>query len=620
MTTKNYQSHEDISGFERNAALAAAEHYINILRYHCGPYARYAAHVIKRASQAYTEFTKDGVSITAFMEEDDQQREMIRQLAKYVGTAVDSACKDGTTTSMMLFLMFLRSATKVFTTYGKQITPAMFDKIVANVIDMMEQRIDADKITVDGLSNDLGVSLAEAAEFVAFNQAMISSKGDTDLSLAIVECVKNTPPELWELFYLSKQQTESDERVIAYQWEEQQRIPGAVVDNTHLNSVFNTQYEGHGVDLYITANELVANSPETILLEQLFVGKDLEKDLVIISPGVPAKRLLDAASNHRYQTTSRGEVVIFVISSGLSGLSHYQAIITQCLADKPDPMTYIPTGDLSPAVIRDVVVKFKNNTISLDDLYFVDEGAVYHPSYLDDSANPRYTNLRFGMLSAINEWKSAIVRDKSTELKLEMMTHYYKQLTCVKQIELKVCGTLHDHMALYSVAQDAYGSVVSALTDGFVVGGHNRMRDVLLHWQTVEGGFTPNGVQSAVVGKFIEDLRELLEIIYYPPSQALIENRPVGLTYQPDHSLAKYQYLRLSPQADSLLMTVQEAQVAYDTVPNMAENGSYHLFQPYAGYEEFFRRLRELLTKYAMTSLTIDDTGSGLTMTETGVQ
>lgn len=254
-----------------NLVIATCSHICDVLKSHCGPYATDALLITDNhrnlKDRHYAKFTKDGINIVKSIEFVSPIQKHIQSLIVYIGERVDSLSHDGTTTSMMLFTLLVKSYFETFICDDDDIEykPGFTDRrlLKSDIIQKLNKLIfdlERDVITVDILMKDFNLSRIQAIKFISYHQAMLSSKNDLELSNAITEVVETLPVELYGLFSVTQSGVESDKRfnVIKEEYNYALAVHGNIDDYNHN---MGTEYLSESCDMIVSEDDLSRGNP-----------------------------------------------------------------------------------------------------------------------------------------------------------------------------------------------------------------------------------------------------------------------------------------------------------------------------------------------------------------------
>jgi chaperonin GroEL (HSP60 family) len=166
----NRIEHDDICEIMINTFNDIAE----VLSDHCGPYGQFAMITTPNNKVAEPVFTKDGIGIVRAMEYMSPMEEFVRTTLAYIGSRIETAAGDGTTSSMIIcatglssLMSWLQSAPYAYT-YTKMID--VYNTFVASICKLLNEN----KYTVDKLQEKYSFPRKELIRRIAYNQAFTS--------------------------------------------------------------------------------------------------------------------------------------------------------------------------------------------------------------------------------------------------------------------------------------------------------------------------------------------------------------------------------------------------------------------------------------------------------------
>ena len=612
ISTNNYLPHEE---FKSKLEEVCTKIY-DVLSHHCGPRAKNAL-IIQHdegAMRKFTNvFTKDGINIVNSLEFESVMETHIKDSIAYLGERVDNKAHDGTTTSMMLLADLLRTLPPKM----MHLTAVDSDHILHACIDRLERIILDNTITTADLVETFAISLDQAKNFVSYCEAMISSKGDRELSNAITEVVQNLPPELFGQFNLSQNPLETENRFTVlyddFDFPIQVTFP---VD--HYNAALGTEYLCEDCDLLVTENQLIRGNPDAIrILDYIAkLGTDeeiLERPLILLSANLD-DRLYTAISVYNETHTIKLIPVALIGLNKQMGKS--QMLQAMMLSAGMYRMEEYP--NLMDAVIRHARVQVKKNNLLIGHLYEKD-GSMYHPFFVNPETFPPYTKKVQELQAFLRSYLNDHLRDTLVnEHLVSEWIDVLRRLICQKTCRLQVSGSTHDSLADHSVVKDSFGAVLSALEKGFVLDGFWTILSVLDVELSI-GHTSDQYKKTGVIVSYFDAMTEIYHVI-----KRLVENihgfdqTPI-FAFQGD---AKFSYFPYPENAEYYIS--KHSANGYDpleteicvrgvhtgiSIRRFGQTsilaGHYHtaipLIQPLDGFKELFKRIRELLPKFSAT-------------------
>lgn len=593
---------------------------------HCGPY---ASHVIlptaMPGNQIIDQYTKDGINIVKALKTDTPMAQHVMRLVGYVGERVDNACHDGTTTSMMLFCNL---AVRLLKTIPQEdlakaarwrhfLIPAL-----KSVLDECDDVITASTITVEDVMTKFSTTRDEAIWAIAFHQAVIASKGDRDLAKGIADVLASIPVDLHGQYLLHHSGVETEQRFTIKTHAHDVELPGNLVNTEDYNHALRSEFRAEDAYLLVTPNELIAGNIEAEYLYQFFTSdriEELDKPLILLTPSLNDARLYDVIRKHN-ATHPRAKIIGMTMAVQTQAKAYADAI---CAIAGVKPLQQVMTEELGQALIDHVGIEKRGTRIYLKNLY-QKTGARLHPSYTDPTRDPFYTATLSEFRVFIENATKRHDPTHASELMLSNIINLYRFMASQQLIDLSIGGASHEHMANRSVVKDAYGAAVSAVQHGVVLGGHQRLL-ARAHSQLVcfESPFlktkSPHtSVQAAIWRAWTEALLDTLTTIYYVTSpfdkNDTLDDRVDEFT-DDLHSLSsedlRWHFLEsiescmtpfgMGDEFSILGRLLQEV----DGFLTGTNTGSV-LMQPVSGYQEFFKRLRELLPKVVSATALVD--------------
>lgn len=549
---------------------------IDILTQICGPYAKSVAVPMTHNGMQYSTFTKDGIDVLNSTRVDSQIGEFIRQTATYFGSRVDSIARDGTTTGMLLLLK-LWSVLQ-----GNHEQTSALINALSKVVDDATIKIDDTDIN--------------HKKYVAYHQAMISSKGDHELSWRIAEVVSTLPRELYGAYRIHHSPVESEEMYRLKHRDYDFEIRG-FYDQQVNNANMKTECAYDSVYLFATATELVGNNPATSALINILQDIQnnvtvLDKPLVVISPKIDAQ-LQGCISQYNRERTQPHPIIWFHMQGENIARNANLVQAIQVSSDYKDPFDVVTqsfkdTGHVfdlieltTPARIR----MHSNHVCEISDLYVRSEG-VFHPYYVNPTKSTAYTQFRKELEDTVNTLKSKVAFDSRDLANIETLNGIYRQLVCQNQVDLEICGSSFDNLANRSVAQDAYGAAIASIESGVVAGAFLTLAKYVLQVKD----------KYNLSDEVCEVFTDIVKTIYRPNDiqlQYILDPTPLAAT-------RKFEEHYLVDTHGEIVHSDFNPD-AYRIYPDPYDYNAMReepvLIQPAIGYVTFVRRLREVLEK-----------------------
>lgn len=458
-----------------------------ILMDHCGPLATDALIIQDNAGRNlkdrhYAIFTKDGINIVRSIEFHNPIQQHIQNLVAYIGTRVDDLSHDGTTTSMMFFTHLLEECFRHRVINDSAPERRLMGDGMRHTLRLLSGHIDDAVITVDRLKTDFKISHLDAIRYIAYHQAMISSKGDRELTSAIVDVVETLPKELYGLFTVEQSNFERDRRFTVLTDDFNFVLP--VVSNLDdMNHKLGTEYRAEICDLVVCEDDLIAPNPALHIILDLLQQAEIvprTKDLVILA------KSLDANLMHRiltYNRTHAVKVVVFTMSLPNRYSSRCTILMALLNVASRYPIDEHVTDRSKPFLIENAQLHYKTNRrLYISNLYAKD-GSQYHPSFTNPARFKPYTRFITEIRQHLEEYVSGRLRIETAldKFRYEDYVEIYRRMMCAEVRHMQISGMTHEVLADRDVLQDAFGAVLSSLEHGFVLDGYLKLALAMQH-------------------------------------------------------------------------------------------------------------------------------------------
>jgi len=450
---------------------------------HCGPHATDALIIQNNdgrnlKDRHYAIFTKDGIGIVNAIEFVSPIQQQIQSLISYIGSRVDSLSHDGTTTAMLFFTDMVSqclSRIKNATVDQRQQNRRQSRLELIEALQTLVTAFEATVITVDDFATKFDLTKIDAIRYIAYQQAMLSSKEDRELSSAIVDVVETLPAELYGLFSISQSGIETDKRFTVIH-DDFNFVLNALVDIDAMNSKMGTEYLAESCDLILSEDDLISGNPVMDLIFTHLKIADLgqrECDLVLITKSIDPNILVRIK---QINNKNKHKIIVFTVSvaapysSKLTMLSAIMNTAGVCsLAD------YLMDPSI-PYVVHDAKIHYRNKRVYISNLYPKD-GSQYHPCFTDPTRFPSYTRFVTDIREALDTFTSGRLRFEShaDQARYQDYMEIYRRMICSDVRHLQISGKTHDVLADRDLLQDAFGAVLSSLENGFVLDGYLKL-------------------------------------------------------------------------------------------------------------------------------------------------
>ena len=627
------------SEYLKDNLIKAFQELDGILINHSGPFAANCVIGSRwRQRNDIDEFTKDGIKILSHLVvSEDPVARFTARMTRGIGITVDNRCHDGTTTSMLLFC---RLAIHALTKMNSPILSneayrwGLEYKAVLTYILLFLENI---KITDEDIFQrcqeaDIKTTIADVRAAMGYHMAMISSKGDHELSSKIAYIIKSTPKKIHGMFGNSPISVETEEPYILKHQKWDIAVNASIGNLSDYNYKNDTQYLSEDTVIFATANDIVTNSFETMFLTA-FISKnprirmDLEpmfgvskgwedfhegrRHLIIMTPLLNDSKLIEEIlifnkeNPHakitwfNTQITGRMKTSFIKTLNYMSGVPLFQ----DCIGSALDSLIGLQR--------RDVKVEFIGYSLMITKLYEKD-GSVYHPYYDDPEEFESYTLFRKETEELLEFAMENVANPILDQEELTYMAYLYRTL-CVQDIyDIQIGGSIHDQHANKTVYEDAMGSALSAVSDGVVLSGHAHIKKFCEDSEYLNS--------FGLYGKVFSDIPDYNERddILINMKDDLVSiiadafrktDREIENLDEWDYLESKWDFIAIDPNKfEDGKYQVFNGTLNEDTISEFLEMkpGRPFLLQSYAGYHEQFKRFRDILPRLANTACLAD--------------
>ena len=583
----------------------------DILVEYAGPFARDC--IVGSAHRQVNDvdtFTKDGITIARVLSADeDPIARLTARLARFVGIAVDNRCHDGTTTSMLLLAYLTIELMKLVDNEPMTTKNYFLMHKVKTTLKTYQGIIDTLKITDKDLlercrDHGLETTIKEVRHAISYHMAMISSKGDHDLSTKIATIVRSMPDKLLNIFSTQPMVMETDEKYLLTKQDYDISVGANFYNRGDYNHRNGTEFLAEDAAVYMTANDIVTDSMESSFLCAFISEKinyranlhafgvekgweafhDGKRQLVICTP-----KFLDNALGSVIlefnRTHPNNKIVVFITQA------HNQCKTSFAKAVNYMSGTFmfqdvVGTDASLSIILKSVKVHFVGHLLMLHNLYERD-GEIRHPYFNNSELFPAYNKFEGELKDIILKGRENIANPSLDQEEVNYLIMIYRSLTCQEVYTIHVGGSIHDQYANRTVYEDAMGAAMSAVDDGVVLGGYGH----LALWDLTKmrsGSETQNLVEKLFQKSLLEVLSNSLRC-----DPDLVSSMVDGLE-------SKWHYIVASVDwgtetiYSSLKMLDKEGLRNFLTCEKLEQP---ILFQAYAGYEEQFGRFYDILPR-----------------------
>ena len=581
--------------------LELLDKFEKLLLNHCGPTTGYAMSVNAQSMGIQFEpnvFTKDGIGILSAVECMAPLENYIRELLCYLGGRVDSAAKDGTTSSILFGISFLKNIlsnpdTEKTTSFNKQrIAKEVFESILKT---WKKQYV----YTVADLTKTASdEEIMQTAGKVAFIQALSSSGGDIELALAMKEIYERSPTLTWDFIDYYQSAVENSKRFTVEIDEYDSRIRCTSALSGILNTSLGTEYYVENPRCFVFTDSFTDYDPR--IDSFVFYLKESKRNtpIVVLAPYFPAK-IASAAMALNNERPVEGRITLWQYSAEerLAGQAlNWELLIPNAVAGVT-PYTHSTIAPETPCSDEFGFIAEKvmwRNTF-MEFYGTVKSDGVLHPFYAHpEQATPFYQEV----VDELMEQKQELENSKIKNMQLALIfTEMLNRVICLHRPKLRLGGPAHEQAANIPVVQDVQGAIMSSLRNGFVVNGMAALIYTLLTMD-IENQNEYRAYLSKVLHRVGQDM---LNYLYRFSISESVSNEALKEMLNVDKST----YLNTLNNSHGDILSYLH--LLKDIEPNKWQDNetimtNYPVMQPAKITEELFKRVQELLLKFSNTT------------------
>lgn len=437
-----------------------------LLKAHCGPFSKYA--IISDPLQAEAEpiFTKDGINIVRAIEYASPIQEFVKKNLAYIGSRIETAASDGTTSAMIITAEVL---TKLIDDLGNlpvsnYTLEHLFKENIVNKVKELYNDGQGKfyKYTKEKLAESLNLDIKDVIYYLAYSQVYTSSHGDVELAKAVANLFKNTPEEAWAYMHIEKAQYETKEKyktvIESVQWH---------IENARLFPLdkmiddFGTTYKQDDIECCVITRTPSLGDAFTEPIRDHIENKIISGDkyLYICSDKI------DVATtnwlNNLFTENPSHNVVFILVPDGEYGMNNDVSFIPLMKGILPTQENYFDhikckfdsTGfDIIKGLYQD------DDTSSTSRMHF----------YLKDKDKYKVYNDTVNYLDQCINAQKKVVASRQSNAALSHLMKIRNKLTIINRASFIIGGSAYDNAAAVDIVTDAIPAVKHILTEGFV--------------------------------------------------------------------------------------------------------------------------------------------------------
>lgn len=618
---------------ERENITELLQHFVDLLFRHCGPLSQYAMTVNGESAGIAFEpnvFTRDGIDILSSVECMSPLETYIKDLLCYLGSRVDNAAKDGTTTSMLFGALFLQ---QLLTTPlpDKTLTSFQKKRYAEKVFQGIRAYLDDIRTTwsVASLCNNASEKeIMRVAGLIAFMQAMSSSGGDIELAYVMKQIYERSPQITWDFIEHFQSASENGARFNIDIDEFDSKLRCTSTQEGALNTSLGTEFYAENVRCLIYPDAFASYDIKSSAILAYLKEVDDDHPIVMILTHVPGP-LMSAIMAINEQRKNKITVWQYSAEDRLAGQAlNWELMIVNAVAgirpfsdagvENPDVMTDAHTFIAKSVRWRNTYMEFYGTVESSSD-------DCLHPFYANpEKATPYYKEVLQELLEQRDMYANNRIKNEKL---VAIFTEMLNKITCLHRPHLRLGGPAHEQVANMPVVKDVQGAIMSSLRHGFVINGVLEITYAAYFYMQE---CLQKGINTAEE-KYCIRLLSMITTALFHISEFVYRNTQTALSQDYDEILEAVEqlfrnvnflsrepeeYINLLQMQDTGTFTplkmTQYCQLIEDYQKNPLSSQKkemlqtlmtkYPVIQPIRITEELFRRTQELLMKFSSIS------------------
>ena len=591
---------------------------MEVCKQHSGPTSGYAMLVNNFSAGTKFEpnfFTRDGIRILENVEFMSPLQRYIKDMLTYVGSRVDSAAKDGTTTSMWFTAAFLKHLlhNQEFLKNCQSVSMYQLNTVIADACERIIKIYDdqACKYSdfVAGEATDHNEQVA--AGKVALMQALSSSGGDMELAYAMRDIFEASPKVTWDFItsYRSKRENGEPYKVEVDPFEA--RIRCLMTGDGTMNEALGTEYKEKDVKVLVFAAFIDDTAIKTDAIADWLARQPADQPISVIATGMGG-RFTNAVAKINKQRQVPIYTWEYAPEQRLGGKDWvWELQVLTAIAGKMPYSDYAGFDDVSDAHV------FTAKSLHWHDTYLDIDGIVpggeevtngVHPFFAHpELATPYYSELLKAVTTQLEDYKLGHFPDGKT---YNAFVQILNSLASYRRPTLRLGGPAHVQIANGDVVQDVQGATMSSLNNGFTVKGTLAWSHAfataeaeIAKLQQAETDkdslkFTLLDIERNIASGMKAAISTINDFLYTGKAyskytEAHEENNKLAYInlLDPDRCHTVGEFLATLPET-----------VKHENLVNTMEFGSkYPVAQPVTIFHEVLRRIQELIIKFTRT-------------------
>lgn len=483
----------------------------DILSDHCGPYGKYAMIPnVTSALIAEPTFTKDGINIVRALEYASPMQTYVKQFLAYMGSRIERAAGDGTTSAMIICATALRlMIERVNALYEEDNICYTFDELeteyqrfVQDIEKQYAKIIDSDYVfTVETLAkNAPNLTTEEIIYRVAYGQAYTSSHGNRTLSEAIASLFAFTPKIAWDYMSISKSSYESDKPFYIEVDHNQYTINNArIFPTAAMTEKLGTECYRENIPTIMTVETPNMGNTETEALLNVISSAIIEgKPLAVICPDDMDRATHNWLSDMFDKNPEHQTIFFFVPIKNIQ----LNDIINLKLF----------SNNFHPLAMPELKLKFNGKDLMVNNIYDNPTDSIIHPYYRNKDY-PDY-NMLLDHIDKLIDQINSEVANRNNNYQLVELQKLRLKLTVTKRHQFMISGVAYDAAALIDIVIDCMLAVKNTLTKGFVYGGNISLYNTISNLNLIPATDKYKKLYDIYCYSFLEAIKTVHEANY----------------------------------------------------------------------------------------------------------
>ena len=443
---------------------------LDVLKTHCGPYAKNAILAPQTFIMGEPIFTTDGINIVKSIEYANPLQEFVKSMVVHIGSRIDSVGADGTTSSMSIMIMAMKKLMDVLSAWDN-VTQHELKTEYNGFVDLVLEELDKLIIHFEDLSWDK----EDMKYHPAYLQALTSSKGDEELAKISWELFKGTPKKAWDHVIFERSVVETDTKYSLEIDDSDYSMRCNPFTKSVLRGADGMSVDKQETKLYIFNQAVMVDgvywdSFSTIIESAKETGDSVT--IILKNNNIPTQ--LQLYLDDVMIKASEHNINIFTVNIDNEQIN--------------DVNNMILLAGRSPAVLRSqyaepisCTIEYVSGSLYVEGLVPVeDDGTGICAMVGMEEEYPVYNQIIEAIPGYIESIRSD-TRDPGADRKARELQHYYNKLLLTKRATVIVGGTAYDNHESVDICIDALGATRNTLLYGYTIGGMSSLEVALIN-------------------------------------------------------------------------------------------------------------------------------------------